>query len=55
MRRREFITLLGVVSVLVPRAGGLGVSMCAHQPERRVLPGLSLTVARPLTALPWPA
>jgi hypothetical protein len=56
MRRREFITLLGVVSVLVPRAGGLGVSMVArHQPERRVLPGLSLTVARPLTALPWPA
>ena len=30
MRRREFITLLGVVSVLVPRAGGLGVSLVAR-------------------------
>ena len=30
MRRREFDTLRGVVSVLVPRAGGLGVSMVAR-------------------------
>jgi hypothetical protein len=30
MRRREFITLLGVVSVPVPSAGGLGVSMVAR-------------------------
>jgi hypothetical protein len=30
MERREFITLLGVVSVPVPRAGGVGVSMVAR-------------------------
>ena len=41
MGRREFITLLGAVRVPVPRAGGFQAR--------------SLTVARPLAALPRPA